>query len=189
MDQPKMSVIYHGASGALQALAKEVAAGAEEKGAVVRIRRVPDHAVPGDGGSEGLARPHDVRWADAVVLGSPSRYGNLAPPLKSYVDTLESVEGEGLRRIVWSGFVTDDGVLHGGHEATLMTLFHALFHLGGVVVPPLRAGNQDVRTLARRTGRDVADVAHRLLVGAAAEIKEESASRRPIVTDPRGVLS
>jgi multimeric flavodoxin WrbA len=59
MEQPKVSVIYHGTADGIQALVKEVATGAEEVGAVVRVRRVPDHATP-----------DDVHWADAVVLGS-----------------------------------------------------------------------------------------------------------------------
>jgi NAD(P)H dehydrogenase (quinone) len=163
MEQPKVSVIYHGAADGIQGLAKEVAAGAEEVGAVVRIRRVPDHAVSALAAGS-VATPDDVRWADAVVLGSPSRYGTLAPALKSYVESLEIVDG----RIVWSGFASGDGVLHGGHEATLMTLFHALLHLGGVLVPAPRARDLDVRALARRTGQEVADVARRLRVGAAA---------------------
>jgi NAD(P)H dehydrogenase (quinone) len=161
-----VSVIHYGAVGGIQALAKDVAAGAEEAGAVVRVRRVPDHAGPT---LAAVATPDDVRWADAVVLGSPSRYGSLATPLKSYVESLEAVGSGRLGEIVWSGFASDDGVLHGGHEATLMTLFHALLHMGGVVVPAPRGHDLDVRTLARRTGRDVADVARRLHVDAAAE--------------------
>jgi NAD(P)H dehydrogenase (quinone) len=168
MEQPKVSVIYHGASGGIQALAKEVATGAEEVGAVVRVRRVPDHAASALAGTGSLATPDDAHWADAVVLGSPSQYGNLASPLKSYLDTLGIVDGTRPRETVWSGFASDDAVLHGGHEATLMTLFRALFHLGGVVVTAPRAQDLDVRMLARQTGRDVADVARRLLVGAAA---------------------
>jgi NAD(P)H dehydrogenase (quinone) len=173
MDQPKVSVIFHGASGALQGLAKEVAVGAEEEGAVVRVRRVADHEVPGDGATEGIATPDDVRWADAVVFGSPSRYGNVASQLKSFVETLEVLGGDGLRKIVWSGFASGDGVLHRGREATLSALFQTLSHLGGVLVFAPRAtdlpAGADAYTLARQTGRDVAEVARRLLVGAAAE--------------------
>jgi hypothetical protein len=62
MDQPSVSVIFHGASDARRALAKEVAAGAEEEGAVVRARRVADHEVSGDGETAALAMPDDVRW-------------------------------------------------------------------------------------------------------------------------------
>jgi len=95
-DQPKVAVIFHGASGALQGLAKEVAAGAEEEGAVARVRRVADHEMSGDGATEGLATPDDVRWADGVIFGSPSRYGNVASQLKSYVETLEVRGGDSL---------------------------------------------------------------------------------------------
>lgn len=166
MEQPKVVVVHHGTADGIQALAREVAAGAEEVGAVVRVRRVPDRTGPASAGAGNLAAPDDLRWADAVVLGSPSRYGSLAPALRSYVETLE---GSGPREIVWSGFASDDGVLHGGHEATLMTVFRALLRLGGVLVPAARAHDLDVRTLARQTGRDVADVARRLRAGAAAD--------------------
>lgn len=177
MDQPRVSVLYHGQSGALHALAKEVGAGAAEEGAAVRVRRVLDRAVPGEPGS--TATPDDVRWADAVVIGSPSRYGSLAPALRSYLEPLVELARKDL---VWSGFVADDSVLHGGREATLMTVFRALYGLGGVVVPAPRADARDPRAVARRTGRDVATVARRLLVGAAAETA-------PPVTDARPVLS
>jgi NAD(P)H dehydrogenase (quinone) len=174
MEQPKVAVVHHGQAGALQAVAKEVAAGAEEMGAVVRIRRLPRHAAPGTGATEGLAASDDVNWADAVVLGSPSQYGTLAPPLRAYVEQLRRLEGERLSGIVWSGLVSADGVLHGGHEATLRTLFHALSQLGGVIVPAAGAQGTDLgtdmRTVARQTGRDVADVARRLIVGTATEL-------------------
>jgi NAD(P)H dehydrogenase (quinone) len=168
MEQPKVSVIYHGVAGALQVLAMDVAAGAEEAGAVVRVRRIAERPVPNHEGAAGTATPADVRWADAVVLGSPSRYGNLAAPLRSYLDALEGGESERLKEIIWSGFATDDGVLHGGHEATLMALFRALFPLGGLFVASGRSTDLDKRALARRTGREVAIRARRLRVGAAA---------------------
>jgi NAD(P)H dehydrogenase (quinone) len=181
VDQPKVSVIYQGAAGALQVLAKDVAAGAEEEGAVVRVRRVPDHAVPGAGEFAGLATADDAFWTDAVVLGSPNRYGNVTSQLKSYVEALASLRGEGLRETVWSGFAPDDGVLHGGREATLMALFHTLSRLGGVLVPAPRvqglSAGREVRMLARQTGRDVTRVARRLRVGAAAEGGQEPGSR------------
>jgi NAD(P)H dehydrogenase (quinone) len=181
MDQPKVSVIFHGASSALQSLAKEVAAGAEEEGAVVRVRRVADHEVPGDGDAEGLATLDDARWADAVIFGSPSRYGNVASQLQSYVETLEVLGGDSLRRIVWSGFASGDGVLHRGREATLSAVFQTLSHLGGVLVSAPRAKDLptggDANTLARQTGRDVAKVARRLLVGTAAESGREPGRR------------
>jgi NAD(P)H dehydrogenase (quinone) len=191
MNQPKVAVVYDRASSALQGLAKEVASGAEEEGALVRVRRVRDHAVPrdGDGDSEGLATPDDVRWADAVIVGSPTRYGNVTPQLKSYLEALEVRGGEDLRETVWSGFAPHDGVLHGGREATLKALFQLLFRLGGVLVPAPRAkdlpAGRDIGMRARQTGRDVARVARRQLVGADAERLQEAP---PAVTDRAVVL-
>lgn len=179
MDQPRVSVLYHGQSGALQALAQEVGTGAEEEGAVIRVRRIHDRSAPGNGEPARIATPDDVLWADAVVIGSPSRYVTLTATLKSFVESLEQPDGKDL---VWSGFVSEDGVLHGGREATLMTLFRTLYGLGGVLVPAARDDAEDPRAVARRTGRDVATVARRLLVGAAAETG-------PAVTEARPVLS
>jgi NAD(P)H dehydrogenase (quinone) len=195
MNQPKVAVVYEGASSALQGLAKEVVSGAEEEGALVRVRRVRDHAVPrdGDGDSEGLATPDDVRWADAVIVGSPTRYGNVTPQLKSYLEALEVRGGEDLRETVWSGFAPHDGVLHGGREATLKALFQLLFRLGGVLVPAPRVDGlteltvgHEMGVLARQTGRDVARVARRLLLGTDADRRQEVP---PAVTDRAVVLS
>jgi NAD(P)H dehydrogenase (quinone) len=180
MQQPKVSIVYHGQVGALQAVAKEVAAGAEEAGAIVRIRRLPGHAAPDVEDAGSLVASEDVDWADAVVLGSPSRYGNLAPPLRSYVEQLRVLEAERLREIVWSGFVSADGVLHGGHEATLRTLFHTLSRLGGVVVPAIGARGSDIRTAARRTGREVAGVTQQLLAGASATSQPADRASTPV---------
>jgi NAD(P)H dehydrogenase (quinone) len=177
MEQPKVSVIYHGVPGALQTLAMDVAAGAEEAGALVRVRRIAEQPGTAHEGTAGTATPADVHWADAVVLGSPSRYGSLAAPLRSYLDALAGSEGERLKELVWSGFATDDGVLHGGHEATLMALFRALFPLGGVFVAAGHSPDPDKRALARRTGRDVAILARRLRVGAAT-----GGGREPVTT-------
>jgi NAD(P)H dehydrogenase (quinone) len=73
MEQPKVAIIYHGMSGALQAMAQEAAAGAEECGATVRVRRVPERHGSASEPNGRLATPADVRWTDAVVVGSPTR--------------------------------------------------------------------------------------------------------------------
>ena len=114
MNQPKVSVIYHGAAGALQVLAKDVAAGAEEEGAVVRVRRVPDHAVPGAGES---GRPRHGRRR---VLGRRGRGDGMnatepaVRPLHIQCEEKEMV----LHQVIRSGHidVTMLDPVHGRHH-------------------------------------------------------------------------
>jgi hypothetical protein len=116
-----------------------------------------------------------------VIFGSPSRYGNGASQLQSYVETLEVMGDDTLREIIWSGFPSGDGVLHRGRKATLSAPFQTLSRIGGVLVAAPRAkglpAGGDVQSLARLTGRDVAEVTRQLLVGAAAESGREPCRR------------
>jgi NAD(P)H dehydrogenase (quinone) len=167
MAQPKISVVHLG-DATLHVLAEQVAAGAEEAGATARVRRLPVRARCAADTVEGLLALDELHWADAIVLGSPSRYGALEPPLRSYVDEMRAAQTRRPGRLVVSGFATEDGLLHGGREATLRTLFHLLHQLDGVVVPAADADGRTVRAIARRTGYDVAAVAQQVLGGAAA---------------------
>jgi NAD(P)H dehydrogenase (quinone) len=167
MAQPKIAVVHLG-DAPLHVLAEQVAAGAEEAGAIARVRRLPARARLAADTVEGLLALDELHWADAVVLGSPSRYGALAPPLRSYVDEMRSAPTRRPGRLVVSGFAAGDGLLHGGREATLRALFHLLHQLDAVVVPAANADGRTVRAIARRTGYDVAVVARQLLAGAAA---------------------
>ncbi len=110
----------------------------------------------------------DGCWADAVILGTPTRYGNIAPALRSDLDALHATGTENLRRLVWGGFASDNILLPGGRESTLTTLFRMLSQLGGVVVPrPPRIDSLSANALAHKTGRDVAHAARCLQVDAA----------------------
>lgn len=146
---PKVAIIYYSATGTLHTLVGEYATGAEQEGADVRVRRVAELAPPETISSNDAWRRHheatqdvpvatadDVRWADAVVLGSPTRFGNVAAQLKQFIDGLGPLWAGGeLADKVYSG-MTATSTLHGGHESTLLAMYNSIYHFGGILVTP-----------------------------------------------------
>ena len=150
MTEPvKLAVVYYSATGTVAEIARTLADEAGKAGARVRLRRVaelaPDAAVDSNPAWRANldatkdvpeASPEDVVWADAVLFGSPTRFGNVAAQLKQFVDTLGGLWQRGLLQDkAYSGF-TASGTRHGGQESTLLALYHTIHHIGGVVVAP-----------------------------------------------------
>lgn len=148
-DSPKIAVIYYSATGVVRRLATEVTAGAEAAGAQVRVRKVrelaPEVAITGNAAWAANrdataevpeATADDVLWADAVIFGTPTRYGNVSSQLKQFIDTLGPQWGAGLLADkVYSGF-TASSTSHGGQESTLLALYTTIHHFGGFIVTP-----------------------------------------------------
>ena len=145
----KVAVIYYSQTGTIHQLAQEYAAGAEKAGAEVRLRQVaelaPQQAVDAnekwkahreETASVPEATADDILWADAVIFGSPTRYGNVAAQLKQFIDQLGPQWAQGLLADkVYSGF-TSSATLHGGQESTLLALYNTIHHFGGFIVSP-----------------------------------------------------
>ncbi|WP_328647651.1 NAD(P)H:quinone oxidoreductase [Amycolatopsis sp. NBC_00348] len=150
-----VAVVYYSATGTIFTLADAVRAGAADAGAEVRLRRVeeiaPVQAVARNGawvehlaatGHIPVATHDDLLWADAVVFGTPARFGNVASQLKQFLDTLSGLwMRDLLSDKVYSGF-TSTASAHGGQESTLLALYNSVYHFGGVIVPP---GHKDHR--------------------------------------------
>ena len=149
MADVKVSVIYYSATGSVHTLAKQAVEAAEKAGAEVRLRKVhelaPKEAIASNEGwskhaleTEDVAEAtaDDVVWADAVIFGTPTRYGNVAAQLKQFFDTLGPQWGAGqLADKVYTGF-TSTGTNHGGQESTLLAMYNSFYHFGGIIVPP-----------------------------------------------------
>ena len=150
MSEPvKLAIIYYSSTGTLDAMARHAATMAEKAGAEVRLRHVvelaPADVIEGDEAwlqhtkdvaDEPRAAPEDVVWADAVLFGSPTRFGNVASQLKQFIDQLGPQWGEGLLADkTYAGF-TAAKTAHGGHESTLLALYNTVHHFGGILVPP-----------------------------------------------------
>lgn len=146
---PKIAVIYYSATGVVHQLATQVVAGAEAAGAEVRLRKAhenaPAAAIAGnDKWAANIeatqdvpeASPDDILWADGVLFGTPTRYGNVSAQLKGFIDTLGPQWGAGLLADkVYSGF-TASSTQHGGQETTLLPLYTSIHHFGGFIVSP-----------------------------------------------------
>jgi len=149
MSDVKVSIIYYSSTGTIQSMAERLEQGAEKAGAEVRRRHVaelaPQEVIEQQGAwaqhrqqiaGEPEATPDDVVWADVVLLGSPTRFGNIASQLKQFIDTLGPQWGQGqLADKVYAGF-TAAQTAHGGQESTLLSLYNVIHHWGGIVVSP-----------------------------------------------------
>lgn len=149
MEPVNIAIIYYSATGNVHALARAAAEGADKAGADVRLRRVAELAPPEaikahpvwrrhlqDTADVAEASPADVAWADAVLCGTPTRFGNPSSQLKAFVDSLGALWRQGeLAGKVYSAF-TASGTAHGGQESTLLALGNVFYHWGGIIVPP-----------------------------------------------------
>lgn len=148
-DPINVAVVYYSSTGTVHSLAESVAAGAAEAGGTVRVLRVQELAPPTVIDSNPLwaehvaatkqipiATPADLEWADAIIFGTPTRFGNVASQLKQFIDTLGGLWARGLLvDKVYSGFTSSD-TKHGGQESTLLALYNTVHHFGGILVAP-----------------------------------------------------
>ncbi|MCS6900485.1 MAG: NAD(P)H:quinone oxidoreductase [Myxococcales bacterium] len=192
-----VAIIYYSASGTNHAIAVAVAEGVRTSGGEARLRLVqetlPSSVVNGnehwkkfaDSVADAPRASHeDVLWADAIVFGTPTRFGNVSSQLKTFIDGLGGLWFQGkLANKVYAGFTSAQNP-NGGQESTLLALYNSFYHFGGYIVTPgytdpavfAAGGNpygvsvtaagqgpteQDI-THARYLGRRVTEVATRL---------------------------
>ena len=145
----KVAIIYYSATGTTFHLAKAIEAGAKETGAEVRVLKVrelaPDEAIASNEGwskhrleTQDLpeATLADLEWADAIILGTPTRYGLPAAQLKQFLDTTGPLWGAGkLVNKIGSSFCTV-ATNHGGHESTILAINNTFYSWGSIIVAP-----------------------------------------------------
>jgi NAD(P)H dehydrogenase (quinone) len=143
------AIVYYSATGTVHALARAVAEGAEKAGAEVRLRRIaetaPQAAIESnpawtqhlqDTADVPVAALDDLGWADVVLFGTPTRFGNPAAQLKAFIDSAGPLWFSGaLAGKVYSAF-TASNTAHGGQESTILALSNVFYHWGGIIVPP-----------------------------------------------------
>ena len=137
-------VVFYSRDGSVEALAKAVSEGARQAGAEVRLRRVPDLVSPDvmakvPGWEErskkmlaeyGSPTHADVEWADGIMLGTPTRFGNTSAELKAFIDSLGGLWFQGKLNGKAAGAFTSTLGPHGGNETTVVSLFIPMAHLG-----------------------------------------------------------
>jgi NAD(P)H dehydrogenase (quinone) len=142
-------VAFYSRNGVTESLAKAIAEGAKEVGAEVRLRRakeivaediiqkVPGWAANRDRMTKEYSLPNedDAEWADGIIFGSPTRFGNTCAELKAYIDSLGGLWFQGKLNGKAGSAFTSSSTMHGGNESTLISLYNPMAHLGLILVP------------------------------------------------------
>ena len=134
-------VLYYSRGGSVARLARQVARGVEEvDGMQARLRSVPPVApvtqqasppVPEDGAP--YVEKRDLAECAGLVMGSPTRFGNMAAPLKHFIDTLGAEWASGTLVGKPAGVFTSTSTMHSGQESTLLSMMLPLLHHGCVL--------------------------------------------------------
>ena len=134
-------VLYYSRYGATAQMARLIARGVEAGGLEARLRTVPPVSaepeavappVPDEGAP--YATTDDLRHCAGLALGSPTRFGNMAAPMKYFIDRTSGVWMEGALTGKPGAVFTSTGSLHGGQEATLLSMMIPLLHHGMLLV-------------------------------------------------------
>ena len=135
-------VLFYSRFGATESLAREVCLGVDSVPDVAaRLRTVPavstvtaatEDDIPPEGPP--FATTDDLRECDGIVMGSPTRFGNMAAPLKYFLDGTGSEWMSGALNGKPAGVFTSTSSLHGGQETTLLTMALPLIHHGMILV-------------------------------------------------------
>ncbi len=149
MDKVKVAIIYYSATGNNYQMAQWAKEAAEELGAEVRLRKVQELA-PEEAISKNplwkkhydetkdiqVATSEDLDWADAVILSTPTRFGNVASQMKQFLDLQGGLWAQGkLVNKVVSAMSSAQNA-NGGQEATILALYKTMCHWGAIIVPP-----------------------------------------------------
>lgn len=139
---PKILVVYHSAYGHVETLAYAVATGARAvAGAEVHVRRVPE-LMPADAMEASgmkldqpaqLIDPSELRNYDAIIFGTPTRFGNMSSQMRNFLDQTGGLWAEGAL-IGKAGSVFTSTGTGGGNETTITSFHHSLLHHGMVIV-------------------------------------------------------
>src|SRR5262245_26017653 len=135
-------VLYYSATGSVRALAQALARGVDSvEGMHARVRTVPkvapvveraQPAVPPEGAP--YVERRDLEECVAIALGSPTRFGNMAAPLKYFIDGLGPEWARGTLAGKPAAVFSSTSTMHGGQEATLLSMMLPLLHHGLLIV-------------------------------------------------------
>ena len=138
---PEILVLYYSRGGSVARLARQVARGiGEVDGMQARLRTVPPVAPvttiasppePEDGAP--YVDRRDLAECAGLLIGSPTRFGNMAAPMKHFLDTLGAEWASGTLVGKPAGVFTSTATMHGGQESTLLSMMLPLLHHGCVI--------------------------------------------------------
>jgi NAD(P)H dehydrogenase (quinone) len=145
----RVLIAFYSRGGVTEALAKAIAEGAVAEGAEVRLRRAREFVgeevmKQAPGWLEGAKRMNalyeaptgaDAEWADAIVFGTPTRFGSMTAELKAYIDSLGGLWFKGALVGKAGSAFASTSTPHGGNETTIISLYAPMAHLGLILVP------------------------------------------------------
>ena len=140
----KVYVIYYSLHGHMAKLAKGIKAGLEKNGVTVVLGQIAEtlpsdvlekmHAAPKDKDVPFL-EPSDIKDADGIIFGVPTRYGNACAQVRTWWDKTGGIWYEQKWRHIPTGVFVGSSTQHGGQETTVLTFITQLIHHGMVFVP------------------------------------------------------
>ncbi|MDL5601836.1 NAD(P)H:quinone oxidoreductase [Bacillus subtilis] len=140
MSTPYVLVLYYSRHGATERMARQIARGIELAGLEARLRTVPAVSadceasapdIPAEGAP--YATLDDLKGCAGLALGSPTRFGNMAAPLKYFIDGTSSLWLSGELVGKPAAVFTSTASLHGGQESTLLSMLLPLLHHGMLI--------------------------------------------------------
>lgn len=138
----KVLVLYYSSYGHIEQMAQAVAAGVRDAGSEATIKRVPE-TVPEEVARKAgfklnqaapVAAVDDLAGYDAVVFGTPTRFGNMAGQMKHFLDQAGALWMRGTLVGKVASVFTSSATQHGGQESTILTFHPVLLHLGFIIV-------------------------------------------------------
>ena len=190
---PYVLVLYYSRNGHVKMLAEQLAIGIESAGIEAKLRTVPAISTVCEASEDDIPETGDVYCShddlancSGLLLGSPTRFGNIAAPLKYFIDSTGSLWLSGALASKPAGVFTSSSSLHGGQESTLLSMMLPLLHHGMVIcgVPYSEPGLSQTKSggtpygvshveseslspeeiqIARSQGAQVANLAQKLL--------------------------
>lgn len=149
MKNVKLAVIFYSMGGTNFQMAKWTKEAAEAAGAEVRLLKVeelaPQSVVDANEGWKATqeatkdvpqAGSDDIEWADAIIFNVPTRFGNMPSQLKQFIDKQGGIwaQGKTVNKVVSATSSAQN--MHGGQEATILSLYTSMMHWGAIIVPP-----------------------------------------------------
>lgn len=168
MEKVKLAVVYYSMTGSNYQLAKWAEEAAKEAGAEVRVLKVQELAPEAAINSNPIWKAHveatkdvpvassaDLEWADAVIISSPTRFGNVSSQMKQFMDLQGGLWAQGkLTNKVVSAMSSAQNP-HGGQEATIHAIYTSMMHWGAIIVPPGYTDNSIFRAGGNPYGTSV----------------------------------
>jgi len=140
MTEPYVLILYYSRNGHVKMLAEQLAQAVEIAGMEARLRTVPSVSADHEATAESIPEngdlyctQEDLANCHGLLIGSPTRFGNMAAPLKYFLDNTGSLWASGALIDKPAGVFTSSSSIHGGQETTLLSMMIPLIHHGMLI--------------------------------------------------------